>query len=629
MMKTVTGAIASIGLLAAAIASATTYYVDAENGNDQASGTHPEQAWKSIAMVNLQSLQPGDRVQFHRGQIFRGGTLRLHSGEPGRPVTYSSYGTGHKPAIQPSMDYNDSAKWEEAGEDLWRTKTSMAYTVKTDGINQDLRNSNWHVYVEEPAVVRDECVDRDDGKVYTFHCQRQGDRETNVQLLGPLVENGNVHMLFTYRIRSDKPFSMSRFRIMQTSSPWVSFALEMGGTAQVTTEWQEMACFLYHDGICPDGTTIRINNFFGKTFPEGAVVEFQPISLKEVEFNGIAPLLSDVGNVIFDHGKACGWKRWSVEELKEELDYFHDTQHGILFMHHKGNPGGGAWSSLELAPKANCVNHSGAHDVVVDGLWCRYSGAHGFGGGNAQRVTIRNCDICYIGGSVLWTHNNTRYGNGVEFWCGSQDCLVENNHIWQVYDVAITNQGNTPHSPQRNLIYRNNFLHNCEQHYEYWRSPESAVTENVQFIGNTCVNAGQSWAHWQRPDKHSCHLLAYQVVAPTRNLVIRDNVFFNAREALILHHSDLRSVMDCDYNLWFQEQPDGMLIRLYPVQMALKFSEFATWQTENGKDLHSIAARPVFVRPDFEHPENGDFHLAPDSPGAHGASDGGPIGIRN
>ncbi|MCR4575193.1 MAG: right-handed parallel beta-helix repeat-containing protein [Lentisphaeria bacterium] len=611
--------------MAASVASAAIYYVDAEHGDDKAAGTTPPTAWRSIARVNAQSFKPGDSILFKRGNVFRGGTLQLASGEPGKPVTYSAYGDGHKPIIQPSLDFNDSTKWEACGENLWRTKTRETHSIKENGRVVDLQMSNWTVYVEKPAVATCSSIAHDSRKTYTIHYAKQGERETNVQLLGPTLEEGNAHYVFKYRIRSDKPFKMSVFRIMQSRTPWTMFAIEHGKDVNVTSQWQEMECFLYNSALWREGTPIRLNNFLGKTVPDGSVVEFEPISLQEVEFKGMKPLLSDVGNIIFNHGEACGWKRWNIEQLKEEKDYFHDTREGVLYMRHVGNPGG-AYKSLEFAYKTHCVSHGGTHDAVVDGLWCRYAGGHGFSGGNTHRVTIRNCDICYIGGSVLY--DTTRYGNGVEFWCEAQDCLVENNHIWQCYDVAITNQGNAPNQVQRNLIYRNNLLRNCEQHYEYWRSPESALTENIQFIHNTCLNAGQVWAHWQRPNKHSCHLLAYHVTAPTRNIVIRNNVFCNAIEALILHHADLRNVIDCDHNLWWQDKPDSMLVRIFNAKYGLKFDEFAKWQSDDKKDIHSIIGKPMFINADFDHPQEADFHLAPNSPGAQTADDGGPVGIR-
>ena len=354
------------GLLAVSVATATTYYVDAENGDDKASGTSAATAWRSIARVNAQTFKPSDTILFKRGNIFRGGTLQLASGEPGKPVTYSTYGEGHKPIIQPSLDFNDPAKWEACGENLWRTKTNLASSIKANGEEINLRMSDWTVYTEKPASVTCESKTHDGQKTYTLACTKQGERETNVQLLGPHLENGSVHYIFKYRIRSDKPFDMSIFRVMMSRSPWTAYSVEFGKHVHVTADWQEVECFLLNSMACAEGTPIRLNNFFGRAVPDGATVEFEPISLQTADFSGNTPLLKDVGNIIFNHGEACGWKRWNVEQLKAEKDYYHDTREGVLYMRHTGNPGG-AYTSLELAPQIHCVSHGGAHDAVVDG----------------------------------------------------------------------------------------------------------------------------------------------------------------------------------------------------------------------------------------------------------------------
>ncbi|MFK4089303.1 discoidin domain-containing protein [Kribbella sp. NPDC020789] len=82
----------------AASTAATTYYVDADGGNDSAAGTSPALAWRSLAKVNAAALQPGDTVRFQGGDTWHGG-LRIHtSGAAGAPITVTSYGTG-RPVI--------------------------------------------------------------------------------------------------------------------------------------------------------------------------------------------------------------------------------------------------------------------------------------------------------------------------------------------------------------------------------------------------------------------------------------------------------------------------------------------------------------------------------------------------
>jgi hypothetical protein len=47
------------------------------------------------------------------------------------------------------------------------------------------------------------------------------------------------------------------------------------------------------------------------------------------------------------------------------------------------------------------------------------------------------------------------------------------------------------------------------------------------------------------------------------------------------------------------------------------------WREASGLDAHSVTVMPVFTDP-----ENGNFHLTPDSPGKTAAEDGGAVGIR-
>lgn len=81
-------------------AFAATYYVDATNGND-ATGipndiTHP---FKTIAKINSLPLAAGDYVKFKRGQCWREQIICSWSGSPGKPITFTSYGSGAKPII--------------------------------------------------------------------------------------------------------------------------------------------------------------------------------------------------------------------------------------------------------------------------------------------------------------------------------------------------------------------------------------------------------------------------------------------------------------------------------------------------------------------------------------------------
>ena len=74
----------------------TTYYVNAEPGDDSNGGTSKPKAWAPIDKANALDLDPGDRLLFKGGETFEG-NLRLDARDAGtaeNPVLVSSYGEG-------------------------------------------------------------------------------------------------------------------------------------------------------------------------------------------------------------------------------------------------------------------------------------------------------------------------------------------------------------------------------------------------------------------------------------------------------------------------------------------------------------------------------------------------------
>ena len=121
-MKTIRNA--ALGALVATVAGfagATEYFVDSQGGDDARDGLSAATAWRSLGKVNAAPLVGGDVVRFRRGGLWRG-ILVPHSGEEGRPVTYTTYGTGVKPILQRSVDRSRPEDWYEEAPGLWSTK---------------------------------------------------------------------------------------------------------------------------------------------------------------------------------------------------------------------------------------------------------------------------------------------------------------------------------------------------------------------------------------------------------------------------------------------------------------------------------------------------------------------------
>ncbi len=328
------------------------------------------------------------------------------------------------------------------------------------------------------------------------------------------------------------------------------------------------------------------------------------------------PLSVDVGNVIFDHGKVCGWKKWSVEALENPYDYYYDGSSWRVFLRSQANPAT-LHESIELAMAGHVVNQGGAHHVVYDGLAVMYGASHGFGGGGTHHLVIRNCDLGYIGGAHQHTINGrpVRFGNGIEFWGAAHDNLVEGCRIWQVYDAALTNQGRSPDSRQVNITYRNNFIRNAEYSFEYWNHPETALTENIRFVNNTCVDAGVVWSHAQRPDRNGSHLMFYSNTAATAGIEVKYNIFYNHTEWGSRYDRGWKTLPEVDYNLWYSR--GGVIARWFGKSLA----SFDDYQRTTGLEQHSVFADPLFVDP-----QGGDYRLTPGSPAHRLRPDGGPVG---
>ncbi|MDP6111723.1 MAG: hypothetical protein QGG53_07630 [Planctomycetota bacterium] len=580
------------------------FYVDSAAGSDANEGNTPASAWTSLERVNQTDLRPGDTVRFKRGSAWRG-SLTPRSGAKGAPITYTAYGEGEKPLLLGSVARDKPSDWVKVDKNVWATR-QPTWTAK--GTAVDLRQSEWWCHRENDSKVALRVEDIKDGKVQVFDCEKSGSQRNYIQAWGPELDwsqiGGTGFMLFRFRARCTKPFTIGTVRVMRGNKPWTLYASAGSSGPDVGTEWKDYEVRL---GILSKGERPKLHMYLGGSIPDGAVFEFQPLELVATECSQERILAVDVGNIIFDHGKACGWKRWKLEDVKRPCDYFYDGQNMRVFVCLDRNPAD-AHDSIELALKQHIVNQGGVHDVVYDGLALRYGAAHGFGGGSTARLVIRNCDLSYIGGGHQFTKPGgkpVRYGNAIEFWGAARDHLVEGCRIWEVYDAALTNQGRGPTSIQENITYRNNVIWNSEYSFEYWNSPESARTRNIRFINNTCVNAGVVWSHAQRPDRNGSHLMFYTNRADTAGFEVKYNVFYNSTDWASRYSAGWKPLPDMDYNAWYV--PRGELC--YFFRDHIKGGDVAGYREKTGLDKNSFFGDPKLLDP-----KNGDFRLAPDSP---------------
>ncbi len=639
-------------------AMATTWYVDSEGGSDLAVGTSAKTALRSLDAVNRlrTKLVPGDQVLFKRGGLWRG-TLRPASGATGNPVVYSAYGEGPKPILQGSVDRTRPDDWVELSSGIWSTR------IESPRVGGQIWNGicdGWHGSFQEGVKGSVRTVVENGEKMVRVTCTAQPKKARHlIQVWGPRFDNPASHSLMRLKVRSTKPFKLETGRLSMNHPPWAASHLgpfvDPRGDGVIGREWKTIELKLTEVA----GVDASFFHFsIGDVMPGDCVFDFIPLGIWRIEVDPRAALAHDVGIFICDHGRAWGVKKWKPEDLRQPLDYWDDREHQRVLVRHDGNPAR-AYRSIELAYTKHIVEESGAHDVVYDGLAVRYGGAHGFGGGSTRAITIRNCDVYWIGGGLqFWRQDPqtgkaihpVRYGNGIEFWGGCQGNLVEKNRLWQIYDAALTNQTKDSPAPEVDIVWRDNVIWQAEYSFEYWNHDPTSFTGNILFEHNTCVDAGGCWSHGQRPNPNGAHLMFYDNAAPTTNFVVRNNIFvrttdrstrmFNdwraklgeevpsstARvEGLVMHHN-LYYIPEhkvYEYHVNGREKAQGKDIRREPVAFGAGPEEFAKYQREMQLDQHSVYGKPEFVDE-----AKRDYRLKPGSFGTNLATDGGPLGAR-
>lgn len=87
----------------------TTYYLDADNGNDDNSGDSPSQAWQTLSKVNNCQFAAGDQLLLDANDSWIGTLSPKGSGKPGNLFTIGKYGTTSE-IVRPIINGNGALR---------------------------------------------------------------------------------------------------------------------------------------------------------------------------------------------------------------------------------------------------------------------------------------------------------------------------------------------------------------------------------------------------------------------------------------------------------------------------------------------------------------------------------------
>jgi hypothetical protein len=292
---------------------------------------------------------------------------------------------------------------------------------------------------------------------------------------------------------------------------------------------------------------------------------------------------ANIGYLVTD-GTVQPALKGQLSDLSAPWDFYCDIGKNTLYVAASANPTTLA-ADIKAAPKGDigrviyCKQGSNdIHDVHVTG-----TGGCGIGG-IAPDVHIHDCLIDYIGGSILDSANNPRYGNGIENWVDVKRWLIEDNEIAEVYDVAWSPQGRAgADGSWEDMTVRNNYIHDCNQSFEFWSTGSNSAGgfKRILVEGNLCERAGYSVFSDVRPDQDTrVHLLTYHWDTPA-DITIQDNTFNDAHGAYSYHPWD--PVGYVTRNNTIRLRPGQKMQFQYPDTV----EEAAEWQALTGREVGS------------------------------------------
>ena len=258
-----------------------------------------------------------------------------------------------------------------------------------------------------------------------------------------------------------------------------------------------------------------------------------------IGYTSNSTLAFNVGFLEDDNGNNYYNKKVSIDSLGSKYDFYSDGSK-YLYMYIENNPYI-ELGNLKAVVRSNLMNLSS--NMKISNIRFAYTGGHALEGAstNEENIVISNCIIENIGGSYLYSSsltNDTRYGNGIEFYgSNAKDITITDNIFRNIYDVAFTIQGNS--GSGKNVIVKNNVFINNSQDSEIWESGTATGVESYEFTKNISINQGRGWGYDARPDKYaSAHILFWGYKIENTNINFHNNIVYNPRRLYFIEQTN-------------------------------------------------------------------------------------------
>ena len=199
----------------------------------------------------------------------------------------------------------------------------------------------------------------------------------------------------------------------------------------------------------------------------------------------------------------------AAETAEADLMFYYDRAKGNLYLYSRtGNPAD-RFEAINIctAEHGVSINKGGySENVTIDNLCVKYAGAHGIAASSTKNLTVRNCEVGWVGGAIQNTgdlNSTARLGNGIEVYGMAEGFYVYNNYVYQCFDCGPTIQWSGDLQPGEKKFATDIEIHSnvvWEGSLEVWFTTKSAATEdtylelrNCRLYNNLVTGSGHGW----------------------------------------------------------------------------------------------------------------------------------------
>jgi hypothetical protein len=320
-------------------------------------------------------------------------------------------------------------------------------------------------------------------------------------------------------------------------------------------------------------------------------------------------LSADAGNLIFNNESEVGVKKWTIDELSQQGDYYFQNSDNKVYMYSAINPAL-IYSDIECAVNQHMLynphstyRYMGVHDIaniVFENLAFRYGGGYAFKFQTVHHIQVLNCDMAWMGGSEVDGQPNIRYGNGIEFFGLAFYCVAAGNSMTQIYDSGVSYQSINHPAAAIGINFSNNFMSLCGYAgLELWLHSSKGEITDFTFANNHLQEIGGGWggqanqrksgAYWgfgflldRTPSKtHNIQITGNWVNKSTGAMFVRSDMFDNFESVVVNNNQYLGNQSDLVYATFSNNNGVPEITTQY------NLTEFKSYQTAVKKDLNS------------------------------------------